>query len=513
MDLLMDRRGLLKAASGLIASSAFGLPAFAADATPKKGGTFRLGISGGSSGDTLDPAKIATEFLSSVQFTIRNCLIELDDKSNLVPELAESWEPSKDFKTWTFKLRKGVQFHNGKDFGADDVIFTMNRHRGPNSQSNFAGVANQIADLKKTNDHEVVFILEDGNADFPYILTDMMAAICPSNEAGVLSGMGTGPYKLTNFQPGVTLETERNPNYWKQGRAHFDKVILLPINDTNARVSALLAGSVDAIDRLDARFTEQLSKKSSVVVSNIVGTRFASFPMLCNAAPFDNNDFRMAVKYAMNRKDIIERVFHGYASLGNDHPVSSIQKYYAKDLPQRDYDPDKAKFHLKKSGYSGGAIDLKVCDAPFNGAVGTAAVFKETAAACGLDINIVQVPQDGFWTNVWMKAPFTVSYWSGRPTADWILTLCYNSTSTWNESAWKSDSFDKLLKQARVEQDQPKRTEMYAALQKQAADESGDLIPFFMNNLYARQKNVMANTEAGNFQLDGLRMAERWWFA
>jgi peptide/nickel transport system substrate-binding protein len=208
----------------------------------------------------------------------------------------------------------------------------------------------------------------------------------------------------------------------------------------------------------------------------------------------------------------MEKVLRGYGTLGNDHPISPVQQFYTA-LPQREYDPEKAKFHLKKAGMEKVSVKLQVAEAAFNGAVDAAVLFKEQAAACGVDINVERMPDDGYFKKIWLTSPFCVSYWSGRGTADSIFSLGYTSGAAWNECKWSNPRFDQLLIAARVEYDETKRQEMYTEMQQLVRDDDGNIIPFFMNYVFARQSQVKSAGEAGNYDMDGYRMLERWWFA
>lgn len=140
--------------------------------------------------------------------------------------------------------------------------------------------------------------------------------------------------------------------------------------------------------------------------------------------------------------------------------------------------------------------------------------MKEQMAAGGIDVNVIREPADGYWSNVWMQKPFCASYWSGRPTEDWIFSVAYGETAAWNDSSWKHDRFNRLLVQARAELDQNKRREMYVEMQRLVRDDGGVLIPLFANWVMAvSDKLHVPDTVAGNWTMDGQKSAERWWFA
>jgi len=211
-------------AAGIALPSALGMAGNALAMTPKSGGRLRHGTGYGSTTDSLDPGTYENSMMTGVGYAYGNHLTEVDSNGQLIPELAESFEPSADAKPWVFNLRKGVEFHNGKSLTADDVIATFNYHRGEDSKSAAKGLLTAITDIKKDGDDKVIFELENGNADFPYIVSDYHIVILPSSDGKVdaTAGVGTGAYILENFEPGVRALFSRNPNYFKSGRGHFD---------------------------------------------------------------------------------------------------------------------------------------------------------------------------------------------------------------------------------------------------------------------------------------------------
>ena len=513
----IGRRDLIKgaAALGAVGAAERVLGRSAMAATPNKGGALKVAIGAGSTTDTLDPATFTDSYMQSVGFGgMRNCLTEIDNTGKLVGELAESWDASPDAKTWTFKIRKGVTFHNGKSLTTEDVIDSINHHRGEDSKSPAKPLLAPITSLKADGDN-VVLTLEAGNADLPYLLSDYHIGIMPSSGDGKVdwkSGAGTGGYIIKAFEPGVRSFLERNPNYWKQGRAHFDSVEILSIIDVAARTNALTTGEVHLMDRCDLKTVHLLKRNRDVEIYDVTGTQHYTFPMLTNQAPFDNNDLRLALKYSVNREEMVQKILRGHGKVGNDTPIAPATSFYA-ELEQRAYDPDKAKFHLKKAGAEGLTIDLSAADAAFAGAVDAAVLYKEHAAKAGITVNVIREPNDGYWSNVWMKKGWSACYWGGRPTADWMFATAYESGVAWNDTYWEHEKFNKLLVAARVELDEARRADMYREMQTIVRDEGGVVVPMFANYVGASSTKLAHDRIAGNWDMDGHKAVERWWFA
>ena len=511
----LDRRQVLAMGAASTAALSMGMPAAKA-AGPKQGGRLRMGLGHGSTTDSLDPATFENGYMQCVAFAHLNHLTEVDETGQLVPETSESFEASADAKTWNFKLRKGLEFHNGKSVTPDDVIASLQYHRGEDSKSGGKALLESVVEMKKDGDDGITFVLAEGNADFPFIVSDYHFAILPSEEGKVnpTAGIGTGGYTIEAYEPGVRTLLKKNLNYFKEGRAHFDEVEVLSITDPNARQNALITGEVDVIDKLEVKTLNLLARRAGINILETTGTQHFTFPMHTNTAPFDNNDVRLALKYALDREAIVQKVLRGHGALGNDHPIAPSNPYFSKEIPQRAYDPDKAKFHLKKAGAEGLKVELSASDAAFNGAVDAVVLYSEQAKAAGIEIEVIREPNDGYWSNVWLKKPWCACYWSGRPTEDWMFTTAYAAEAKWNDAYWKHDRFNELLIAARAELDTNKRREMYHEMQLIVRDEGGTVVPMFANHLHGLSDKVATpDTVAGNWQLDGNKSTERWWFA
>jgi peptide/nickel transport system substrate-binding protein len=499
--------GLIAAASPALMST----PAKAA--TPKKGGRFRIGLSGASTTDSLDPGTLEDIFPQTLNTQIRNRLVEIDYKSNPIPELAESWESSPDAATWTFKLRKGVEFHNGKTMDAEDVVASFNHHRGKDSKSAAKGLVDPIKEIKADGKETVIFTLESGSADFPYVVSDYHLTIQPADTKDLEKGIGTGGYKLQSFEPGVRAVTKRNPNYFKAGRAHFDEVETIGINDVNARTNALKTGQVDAMNRCERKTVRLLEKMKGISVLQAFGTKHYTIPMLTTAKPYYYNNARLALKYAVDREKLVKTVLRGYGYAGNDHPIGKNQRFFDSETPVRAYDPDKAKFYLKAAGLEGYTFKLHTSDAAFGGAVDAAVLYKEHAAKAGIKIDVVKEPADGYWKVVWMQKPWSFCFWSGRVTEDWMFTTAYAAGAGWNDTYWNHTGFNKLLKEARAELDNKKRREMYVEMQRIVRDDGATIVPMFAADLTGVSKKLAYENVAADWEMDGMRAPERWWFA
>jgi peptide/nickel transport system substrate-binding protein len=318
-----------------------------------------------------------------------------------------------------------------------------------------------------------------------------------------------------SFEPGVRTLTTRSPNYWKTGYGHFDEVESLFISDAGARTNALQSSDIDLMTGVDLKTVHLLKKSPGVVVFQSTGNTHITLPMHTNKPPFDNNDLRLALKYAVDREQWLRVIMKGYGELGNDIPLGPANVYRATtdEIPQRQYDPDKAKFHLKKAGYDSIDLQFHASDTAYGGAVDSGQLYAESARAAGINLEVVREPEDGYWSNVWLKKPFMASYWGGRPTEDWMFSQVYSSGADWNETFWDHERFNELLVAARGELDAAKRREQYVEMQRILHDEGGVIVPIFMSAVSAASdKLYLPEQMASNWALDGNKCAERWWF-
>lgn len=498
--------GVTLAAAGSLYSTALKA------ATPNTGGTLRIGVNGGETSDSLDPTTYGTQVHLPLSRAWADQLVQVSpDDGSPIPGLAESWEPSDDVKTWTFTIRKGVVFHNGKELTAEDCVQTLKRHSAPDSTSGALGLFKDFASIEAQG-NTVVCKLNSANADLPLFFTDYHLQMQPNGGFDAPdAGIGTGPYVVKVAEHGVRYELEKNPNYWRDD-SHFAGVEILILNDETARMAALQSGQVDLVNRVPPRTAGMLKQNPNIVIENIGGRGHYVFIAHCNTAPFDNNDLRMALKLAIDREAMVATVLQGYGTVGNDFPINKAYDLFPSGIEQRVYDPDKAAFHYKKSGHSG-SILLRTSDAAFPGAVDATILYQQQAAKAGITLEILQEPSDGYWENVWNVQPFSASYWGGRPTQDQMYSTAYLSTADWNDTRFLRPDFDKVIEAARGELDRAKRAELYAEAATMVRDEGGLILPMFNDWVDGRSVKLEGYIKDPSFEMSAGYASRRCWFA
>jgi peptide/nickel transport system substrate-binding protein len=479
--------------------------------TPRRGGKIRVAGDNASASDTLDPAKQSNKTDYCRGTMLYNNLTELDATLTPQPALAESFT-TQDAKTWVFKLRKGVTFHDGKALTPADVVYSLMRHKDPAVASKAKTLADQMESVKASGPNEVTVVLTAANADFPVILGTFYFHIVKDGTTDFSTGIGTGPFKLQTFQAGVRSVVVRNPNYWKPGLPYLDEIEFVGIGDESARVNALLSGDMDLVATINPRSVARVKGSSDHSVFVTQSGQYTDLIMHRDAGPGANPDFVQAMKLLLDRNLMKQSIALGYAVLGNDQPIDPTNRFYAPGQPQTMLDIDKAKFHLKKANLGSTPIPVVASPAAMY-SVDMALILQQTARQAGLNLDVKRMPADGFWSNYWLTAPVGFGTVNPRPNADTLLTQFFKSDAPWNESRWKDPKFDQLLLAARAETDMAKRKQLYGDMQSMIRTDAGIGIPLFLASLdgYSNKLKGLSPIPLGG--LMGYSFAEHVWLA
>ena len=476
-------------------------------ATPRKGGRLRCAMSAHSPGDTLDPQM----FTSSIDFTRGrahyNCLVQLGDDLVPRPELAEEFSPNSNATEWTFKLHKNVRFHDGSRMTADDVIWSMNRHIGENSKSKVKSLLSMVKEWKKVDTYTVKAILYSPNSDLATLLGTHHFKILKQDTDNFQNPVGTGPFRLKEFKPGIRSIHVRNEDYWREG-ANIDELELFAITESTARVNALLAGNVHLISNLDPKAIKIVESSDNVGAWSVSSGSYPAIVCMTSTLPGQNRDFVLGMKYLQRRERILKSVLKGQGTIGNDQPINTAYADHCESLSQRPFDPDKAKFHLKKSGIT--SAEMQVAEIS-NGITDTVLILQRECAKIGFDLKIKKVPNDGYWGAVWMKTPMHVSDWNMRPTANIMFNIAFAPDAKWNDSQWKNPQMGRLLESAWSETDPARKAELHCEMQKLVSDESGMIIPVHKNSVDGISDKVKGMTRSPLGTLGGSEWPEFIW--
>jgi peptide/nickel transport system substrate-binding protein len=480
--------------------------------TPVYGGRIRVASISISTADTLDPAKgaLSTDYIRHNM--IYSTLTEFDEKLDAQTSLAESFT-TEDQTTWYFKLRQGVTFHDGKSLTADDVIYSLMRHKDPKIASKTATVAAQFSEARAISAHEVELRLNGPNADLPQVLATSHFNIIQDGTTEFRTAVGTGPFKLQEFIPGVRTIVEKNENYWQPGKPYLDEIELIGISDETSRVNALLSGDVQLVMALNPRSIRRVDESSGFSVLETPSGLYTNLIMRQDMYPTDNPDFVLGMKYLFDRELIKRALFRGSAVVANDHPVPPSHRYYAADLPQRQYDPDRAAFHLKRAGMTGARFPVFSSPAA-EASPDMSALLQLSANEAGLNLGVNRVPADGYWSNHWAKHALSFGNVNPRPSLDLLFSTFFKSDAPWNESAWNNPQFDQLLLAARAEGNEVTRKQMYVDMQTLVHEQCGIGIPVFMSLIdgFNQRLGGLGSIPVGG--LMGYKFAEHvWWLS
>ena len=298
--------------------------------------------------------------------------------------------------------------------------------------------------------------------------------------------IGTGPFKLDEFSPGVRSVHSRNEDYWAEP-AHLDGMEIFAITDSTARLNAILTGDVHMMINVDPKAIPQIDASDSVELISTPTNQYNGICCMKDQHPGSNDDFVLGMKHLLNRERVVKSILKGQGSPGNDHPISAAYPEHCADLPLREHDPDKAKFHFKKSGVDGAEVYV----APVNiGIEETVLLMQREAAKVGFNLQIKKVPNDGYWGAIWLKKPINVVTWLMRPTAHAMLSVAFSPDAPWNDTRWNNERMGELLKMSAGETDQALRKEQFCEMQTLIHNEGGWVIPSHNNYMDAKVKKL-----------------------
>ncbi|MDO5619511.1 ABC transporter substrate-binding protein [Kocuria sp.] len=460
-------------------------------APPTTGGSLRVGLTGGSSADTLDAHIPVNSGDAARVINLYEPLVERDDDYQIAYRLAESLEPDDDGAVWTLRLRENLKFSDGSDLTADDVVFTFERVTDPADPKTNASNLSTFDRAEAVDDRTVRIYLSAPNAILDDSLAQYSMGVVPRGYDPA-NPIGAGPFKLKSFTAGLSTALERNPHYWGQS-PHLDEVELLNFNDTDALINALLSSQVDCVGQIPLSLVDVLNSDERMAVLNSPTGMWLPFTMRVDVAPFDDVRVRQAFRLAVDREQMIEQVLSGNGELGNDM-FSPFDPFYPQELSQREQDIAQAKELLAQAGHPDG-LTVELVTAPIqSGVVEAAQVFAEQAREAGITVNIRRVDTTTFFGEQYLQWSFAQSFWYTRNFIPQARN-CATADAPFNETAWVDEEFTALVDQAQEELDADLRGDFIQQAQEMLYDRGGYIIWGFANQVDAYQRYVLGLEE------------------
>jgi peptide/nickel transport system substrate-binding protein len=479
--------------------------------TPQSGGTLTVGFFSGGQTETLD---VWADFQAIDQMRViqlYDTLFQYDDDLTVVPALAESAEPNADATEWTIRLRKGVVFHDGSPFTADDVLYNINEWIRPEAKNNiFVGRYIDMARTAKVDDLTLTVGLDFSNRLFEADLAYLDGGIKSRNEKPGGAPIGTGPFQYSSFQPGSRSEFLRFSDHWRPDPVYLDRLVIdSSFTSESARVSALQSGQVDIIPSVPFSLAPTLAGGSTKLLKS---TSAASTPfyMALDQAPFDDVRVRQAMRLLVDRDAMVEVVQNGFGSVSNDVPGKNTPGFNTSLVRERDV--DQAKFLLKQAGHEGLQLNLPTTQSGDN-LLQMSTLFKQQAAEGGVQINIDQMDTATFWGQYGQMA-FASTLYYPVPSLDWTWSTSILFPSSINETHFPNSPYaaDALSwwNQTRATTDESLRTELWNKLQQQQFDVGGYINWGVMDYVDALSTKVQGLTASKYFFASGYNFRKAW---
>jgi peptide/nickel transport system substrate-binding protein len=463
-----------------------------ASAPKRRGGNLKVGLTGGSGSDTLDPHNGLTYLDTARAQSLYQPLLQLNTAAQTEFVLAEEISPHGSTSEWVIRLRPGITFHDGKPLTADDVIFTMTRIvKGKLTGSTPLGPVD-VKGLKAMDKNTVLVPMTSPYGSFLdqlaywYYLYVVPVGFNPKQPNG------TGPFKYQSFTPGQRSVFTRNPNYWKSGLPYVDAVTIIDFSDSASLQNALVTGVIHGAGALEGPQIAEL--KSSGGVHTVVSHTGAitPFTMRVDQAPFNDVNVRQAMRLLVGRPQLINSALSGNGVAASDvfspyDPNFDGSLHRVADIPQ-------AKSLLKKAGQENLTVQL-VTSPVATGTVSMATVLQQQGKAAGVTINLKTVDPATFFGPNYLHWTFSQDFYNYSPYLAQVAQSML-PTSPFNETHWNMPRYINLYKQANATANEATRRQIEHEMQMIDFTEGGYIIPAFIDALDAYSTKITGYSAA-----------------
>jgi peptide/nickel transport system substrate-binding protein len=471
-----------------------------------------VGVLTGGAAETIDPAKAINVPDYCRVWSLFDPMFEFNSDGSVTPVLLEEASVDDSAQVWTLRLKEGITFHDGSSL---DATTLMDNILAWSDSAHYAygtlGVLIDSGGVTKLDARTVRIPLKTANARFPELCTTANALISKPGATKDSPPIGTGAFVLGDFQPGSSSTFTRNPNYWRAGQPYLDQLtVVSSFRDDSARYNALVGGEVDAMPYMPYLQAKSAANGGQVTVLRSPSTQFYAFYMRVDTPPFDDVRVRQAVRFACDRQALVDTVFAGLGSVGNDLAPRDVQFYDAS--LKRDQDIEQARSLLREAGQEGLKLTFQTSGGAAPGFNEAAALLQEQARSAGMDIKL-QSEDPGQYFNastLYLKMPFAQTYWTIAQTLQLYWSQALTSSAPYNETHWRSERTDKLFAEANAAKDDGLAEELWHELQQEQFNEGGYVIWGYqdtVDGLSPKVKGLEANL-FGN--LDNYRLARAW---
>ena len=462
-----------------------------AASTPKRGGIVKLAMQAFDPKSFLDPALSETDFDLMSDAMLYDNLVKLDNGFTPLPALATSWEVTPDARTWTFKLRKGVEFHDGSAFTAGDVEYTVMRILAGKSLSPIhpaLAAVLQPSGVKVLDPYTIRLTLSQPYSFFLTLIGGYNFRIVKNGETNFNHPIGTGPFKFGSYSPGQFFTASRNPNYWQHGLPYLDGVHVVSVPVESTMVQDIKSGTADIGDAIDVTTAQQLKNNSSIHLYTLPAASTDVIVFFAKDTPFQDLRVRQALKYAIDRERLFNVVLQGQGVVGADIPVAPTDPLYPAGLKALSYDPEKAASLLKSAGFSKG-LDITIFTSTAAAFMLETAEAYQSAVGANIKVKVQQTQPSSYFSDIWLHKPSYTSFWLRVP-PDTMIADGFTGNSVQNESGFLSSRFTSLINQSRQTTSLTRQKELYAEAMPIIAQQAGWFSPYWGNRIWPARANL-----------------------
>jgi len=421
--------------------------------------------------------------------------------SERTPSLIEDYSYSEDRSEWSFKLREGVKFHHGTELTSKDLKYTVERIMNPNVGSPAKSLFTNVDKIEEVDKYTAKFYLKNTDPDFDLNFYDYNTSIVAHDydydKKGEKKPSGTGAFMVEEYTPGEKLIMKKNPDYFLPDVPYVDELHFILVPEDSTKKLMLQSGDVDILTNINLSNFQQLKKDANVEGDYALGGFQAPISMRTDRPPFDDNRVRLAMKYAADRRFMLESVLSGFGDLGHDHPIAPSYRWY-KDLGLRKQNIEKAKSLLAEAGHGNGLevplhYPTNIFPCP-----DTALNLQQLVKPAGIDLKLEGSTSDVYFSKYWLKANMTVTQWAHRVNVLDVLKLSYRTGASWNEGHYSNEELDRHIDKAATEVKPEVRQKHFTAIQKILREEGPAVIPFFQGIYGATRKSIEGYREVRN---------------